>query len=83
MLEFVDKAFNQVSLAIQVPINFARPFAIHARWNHGLRTGFFDYFNKPIGVITFIGDDSFRCKSVNECQCLLRVMFFAAGQDEA
>ena len=42
VLDFIDEAFNQVPLTIQVFVILTLVFAILARRNHGLRPGFRD-----------------------------------------
>ena len=40
MFDFTDKAFNQVSFTVKMPIKFALIQIVAARWNERTSTGF-------------------------------------------
>ena len=56
MFDFTDKAFDQMSFTVKMPINFALIQIPAARRNNSFRAQMFDCFNKRLRVITFIGN---------------------------
>ncbi len=46
MFDFTDKAFNQMSFTVKVPINLALKMIVTARWNDCMSASFSNSFNK-------------------------------------
>ena len=66
MLDFVEETLIglrparavQVAFFVQVPVILSWLMAIASRWNHWLGLLLLNQLNQPIGIITFISNDS-------------------------
>lgn len=56
MLEFINEAFHQMALAIQILVLLALFFAMRARRNDGARVLRLNLGDKGVRVIALIGD---------------------------
>ena len=80
MLDFINKAFNQVSFSIQVPVVFAPGLSAIATFgNHGAAAAFSDCLNKGLGIISFVGNQIIKSKASNQIVRLPMVALLAAG----
>lgn len=83
MLDFTNKAFNQVSFPIKMPVVFsARLSAITTFGNDDLSARSPDSLHKRLGIVTLVGNQTIKNNAVNQIIRLSVVALFAAGQDE-
>jgi len=82
MLEFVEEAFYQIALLIDVFVIRDGLRSRSGRRNDSLCTGLCDARTKPIGVIALVGQQMFERHAADEVLGLEDVVHLAAGQDE-
>ena len=83
MLYFTDKAFNQMSFTIQVPVIFATQLFIRPRRNNHRCSVLDDRLDELFRIITFVGNQSFKNETVNQIVCLAVVALLTARQDKS
>jgi 6,7-dimethyl-8-ribityllumazine synthase len=82
MFDFTDKAFDQMTFSVKMPVNRSLMPIITARWNDDFRTRMVDRFNKRLRIITFISNQITKLETGNEILGLPMVARFAARQDK-
>lgn len=78
MLDFINKAFNQVAFPIQMPVVFApiRP-AVATFGNDGATAARSDCLNKRLGIVTFVGNQKIKREVGNQIARLPMVALLA------
>ena len=83
MFDFTDKAFNQVSFPIKMPVIFsARLSVVTAFRNDDFAARLSDSLDKLFGIVTFVGNQAVKNNAVNEIVRLPVVALLAARQDK-
>lgn len=80
MLDLVNKAFDQVSFTIKMPVIFTLHEAIAFRWNHRKNAFGSDRFKQLVRIIAFIGNQDLRREVSNQRSGVRAVMTLAARQ---
>ena len=84
MLDFTNEAFNQMAFAIKMPVVFsARSSVVTTFGNDDLSACPPDFLHKRFGIISFVGNESFKNNAFNQIVRLPMVALFAARQDKA
>lgn len=79
MLDFINKAFNQVAFSIQMPVVFASICsAVAPLWNDGGGTALSNCLNERLGIITFVGNQIIKTEVGNQIVRLPMVAHLAA-----
>lgn len=80
MLDFINKAFNQVAFSIQMPVVFASVCpAVATFGNDGGGAALSDCLNKRLGIITLVGNQIIKTEVGNQIARLPMVALLAAG----
>ena len=83
MLEFIDEAFYEVTLTIEMLVLLALFFAIGTRRNHSGRALCLNLRDKGIGIIAFIGDHKVAREVFDERWALCDVAGLSGGETKA
>jgi hypothetical protein len=83
MLDFVEKALNQMSFFVVMAVIFALHFAIFPRWYHCLGFFFSNLLQEIIRIVRAIRDYSLKIKIFDQVIGLSNVMSLTAGQAKA
>ena len=84
MLDFIDETFNQMPFFVKMHIILAQFLAFGSGWNNGFGFVLFDdQPDKIIGIIGFVGNQSFKIKGGNQLFALGDVISVTTGQNKA
>ena len=82
LLDAAEEAFDQVAIAIQMPIERARIASIGSRRNHGLPALRADRGDEGIRVLALVGDDGAAGKPLDQRRGLIDIGKLARRQDD-
>ena len=83
MLDFIDEPLDQITLLVQVLVVGDSSRAGAVRRDNGLSASVCDGGSEAIGVVTFVCEQVFEGKTVDQAFCLADIGDLAGGQDEA
>ena len=80
MLDLVDEAFNQMSLAVQMLVIVARLFAIASRRHDDLRSSLLEAVEKVCRIIAFVSQEHRKVEISHESVGLRLVVALTGSQ---
>jgi hypothetical protein len=83
MLDLVEEALDQIAVLVDVAVVGDGLRSRPARWDDGRSPGICDASAKPIGVITFVGQEMFERNAADQVIGLEDIVDLAARQNEA
>ena len=82
MLEFAEEAFDEVALAVDVPVDRAMDQALAGRWYVSFGAIGSDQIEQCIGVIAAVGDDMSAFETGEQERCRAQVVVLSGSQHE-
>ena len=83
MLDFADKALNQMSLPITPLVVLTRRFGVSLRRDHCFRTAGGDFIQKIVRAVAAVGQHILELKVNNQIVCFDNIMALSSGQIQA
>lgn len=82
MLDFADKALDQVPLTIPPFVVLSQDFGALMRWNHGLNASIQQIFDEMSRRVASVGDQSLEVKTFQQVLGLRDVVALTCGETE-
>lgn len=82
MLELAEEAFDQITLAVNAPIDGTVHKALAGRGDVGLGAAGSDQVEQSIGIIAPVGDDVTAFEAHEQEGCRAQVVVLSGGQDK-